>query len=141
MRRVIVESPYRGNFWQRWRNRRYARAAMHDCIRRGEAPFASHLLYTQRGVLRDHVESERKRGILAGFAWGAQAHAVVVYEDYGISDGMRIGIRRAKDIGMPVEYRSLRGVSLSVADREAHAPSLATDKGPENGSYPKSLAH
>jgi len=70
MRRVIVESPYKGNLIQRWFNRRYARACLHDCLRRGEAPFASHLLYTQPGVLRDGVALEREQGIRAGLAWG-----------------------------------------------------------------------
>jgi len=108
MRRVVVESPYKARWWwQRWYNRRYARACLHDCLARNEAPFASHLLYTQPGVLRDGVALERELGIQAGFAWGAQAQACVVYEDRGVSEGMRRGIQRAKDVGMPVEYRRL----------------------------------
>ena len=43
MRFVIVESPYAGDVAA---NVEYARAAVADCLRRGEAPFASHLLYT-----------------------------------------------------------------------------------------------
>jgi hypothetical protein len=107
MRRVIVESPYAGNFFQRWLNRRYARRCLRDCIERGEAPFASHLLYTQRGVLRDHDAVERERGIAAGFAWGATADATVVYTDRGISNGMWTGISNAQNAGRPFEYRSL----------------------------------
>ena len=107
MRRVIVESPYKGNLIQRWFNRRYARACLHDCLRRGEAPFASHLLYTQPGVLRDGVALEREQGIRAGLAWGEWAQATVVYTDRGISAGMRTGIARAHEIGRPVEYRRL----------------------------------
>jgi len=67
MRRVVLESPYAGNFIQRWLNRRYARRCMRDCLRRGESPFASHLLYTQPGVLRDTVALERRLGIEAGW--------------------------------------------------------------------------
>ena len=60
MRRVILESPYAGNVEL---NERYARACMADCLRRGEAPYASHLLYTQPGVLDDLVPEQREIGI------------------------------------------------------------------------------
>jgi hypothetical protein len=105
MRLVVVESPYAGNVE---RNERYARACMADCLRRGEAPFASHLLYTQPGVLRDHVLAERELGIKAGLAWGALADATVVYTDLGITPGMERGIEAAKKL-RPVHYRSLGG--------------------------------
>src|SRR5262249_16472843 len=108
MRRVIVESPYAGSLIGRWLNRRYARRCLHDCLRRGEAPFASHLLYTQRGVLRDGIKLERELGISAGLIWGACAEATVVYTVRGISGGMDRGIKHAKASGRPVEFRSLR---------------------------------
>lgn len=107
MRLVIVESPYRGNVFQRWLNRRYARRCIRDCLLRGESPYASHLLYTQPGVLRDHVAEERKLGMNAGWEWMLKAHAVVIYEDRGISGGMHSAIQLAKTFGVPVEYRSL----------------------------------
>jgi hypothetical protein len=80
---------------------------MRDCLRRGEAPFASHLLYTQPGILRDEVFEERELGINAGLAWSLAAEATVVYEDLGISPGMKKGIERAKRDGRPIEYRKL----------------------------------
>ena len=104
MRRVILESPYAGDIE---RNVNYARLALRDCLQRGEAPIASHLLYTQPGVLRDNVPEEREWGINAGLAWGAVADATVVYTDYGISRGMEYGIKRAEAEGRPVEYRKL----------------------------------
>lgn len=107
MRRVILESPYAGNFVRRWFNRRYARRCLRDCILRGEAPFASHLLYTQPGVLRDGDPKERKLGIDTGLAWGDVADASVVYTDRGVSSGMRYGIAAAKAAGRPVEYRTI----------------------------------
>jgi hypothetical protein len=110
MRLVLVESPYAGDVE---RNVAYARAAMHDCIRRGEAPFASHLLYTQPGVLNDQVKAERELGIKAGLEWGEKAHATVVYTDLGTSDGMRLGIIRAQQAGRPVEMRTLPGWAAS----------------------------
>lgn len=104
MRLVIIESPYGGDVE---RNEEYARVAVRDCLRRGEAPFASHLLYTQPGILRDQDPVERMWGINAGLAWGVFADATVVYTDLGISDGMKLGIEHAGRYGRIVERRSL----------------------------------
>jgi hypothetical protein len=108
MRRVVLESPYAGNFIKRWFNRRYARRCVRDALSRGEAPIASHLLYTQRGILRDSDPVERQWGIEAGLAWRDVADATVVYIDRGISPGMVYGITRARTAGLTVEVRSLR---------------------------------
>ncbi len=104
MRRVIVESPFSGDVE---RNTDYARRCLHDCLQRGEAPFASHLLYTQPHVLDDTISAERQLGIDAGLEWGGQAEATVVYTDLGMSVGMQYGIRRAFTEGRLVEYRTL----------------------------------
>lgn len=104
MRLVILESPYAGDVQ---RNISYARAALRDSLRRGEAPMASHLLYTQPGVLDDNNRDDRQRGIEAGLAWGRVADATVVYTDLGITPGMAAGIARAVLEGRPVERRSL----------------------------------
>jgi hypothetical protein len=104
MRRVIVESPYAGDVDA---NLTYLRAALHDCLQRGEAPFASHAIYTQPGVLNDDDPAERRQGIEAGFAWRSAAAATVVYTDRGIAPGMQAGIDHANSINQPVEYRSL----------------------------------
>ncbi len=66
-KKVLVESPFKGDDE---RNIEYARACLHDCFLRKEAPFASHLLYTQPGVLDDNVPDERELGIEAGLVWG-----------------------------------------------------------------------
>lgn len=114
MRRVIIESPYAGRsknpivaFFQCCANRRYARRALRDSLGRGEAPLASHLLYTQRGVLNDQDPVERSWGIGAGHVWIEQADAVVFYLDRGISQGMRAGETWALDRHIPVETRYL----------------------------------
>ena len=104
MRLVIIESPYAGDVEA---NVDYARAALRDSLMRGEAPIASHLLYTQPGVLDDAVASERQQGIDAGLAWRAVAHASIVYADHGVTKGMQYGIAAAEAAGLPVEYRSL----------------------------------
>lgn len=104
MRLVIIESPYAGFIDI---NTAYARRCLRDCLLRGEAPIASHLLYTQPGVLSDHVPEERQLGIEAGLAWGAKAEATIVYTDLGISSGMKYGIRNAKKHNRPIEYREI----------------------------------
>ena|SRR5579885_1779469 len=106
MKLVYLESPYAGNID---RNVRYARACMADCIKRGEAPFASHLIYTQPGILDDNKPDERKLGIEAGFAWAKFADATIVYDDLGVSKGMAAGIERAHSLGRAVEWRTLGG--------------------------------
>lgn len=84
-RLVVLESPYAGAVR---RNVAYARACMADSLDRGEIPFASHLLYTQRGILDDKDPADRALGIAAGLAWGAHAMAAVFYTDLGMSRGM-----------------------------------------------------
>jgi hypothetical protein len=101
---VLLESPFAGNVEE---NLRYARACMRDCLHRGEAPFASHCLYTQPGVLDDDSPAERAHGIEAGLAIGRLLSKTVVYQDLGISRGMQLGIERANAEGRPVEYRTL----------------------------------
>ena len=101
---VLLESPYAGDIEA---NLTYARACMRDCLLRGEFPFASHLLYTQEGILDDTIPSERTLGINAGFAWGLRASKTVVYIDLGISHGMVVGMVDASINERPIEYRVL----------------------------------
>lgn len=100
-RRVIIESPFAGDIR---RNVLYALRALKDSLARGEAPFASHLLYTQ--VLDDKDKAQRRQGIDAGLEWARVAEATVVYTDYGVSAGMALGIEHAKGL-RPVEYRTI----------------------------------
>lgn len=114
---VILESPFAGDVE---RNIKYARMCMRDCLLRGEAPYASHLLYTQPGVLDDEIPEERKLGIEAGFFWGENADKTVVYTDLGISKGMQQGIDIAKLRGRPVEMRTLPGYITEQEDFGIH---------------------
>ena len=100
-----MESPYAGDVAE---NICYARKAIRDSLSRGEAPIASHLLYTQPGILDDDVPEERQWGIDAGLAWKEVAHASVVYTDKGITKGMEYGIEKAESAGIPVEYRTIK---------------------------------
>ena len=104
MRRVILESPYAGDIEA---NIQYARECVRDSLRRGESPIASHLLYTQPGILDDGIPEERQWGIDAGLAWKSVAEASVVYTDRGITKGMKHGVAVALLTGIPIEYRKL----------------------------------
>lgn len=104
MKRVILESPYAGNIE---RNVNYARLCVKDSLSRGEAPIASHLLYTQEGILDDTIESERMQGIDAGLKWKEVADLQVFYIDYGISKGMQYGMDYAKEHNIPFETQTI----------------------------------
>jgi hypothetical protein len=106
MRRVIIESPYAGKVDT---NVAYARSAMRDSLNRGEAPIASHLLYTQPGILDDDNAEERLWGINAGFAWASVADLAVFYIDLGWSKGMLDAEAFYKENGFPYEIRLLDG--------------------------------
>lgn len=115
MKLVVIESPFAATTMeQAARHIAYARAALRDSLLRGEAPFASHLLYTQPGVLDDGDREERRIGIIAGLEWGEWADLVAVYEDLGISPGMEHGIAAAHRRGMHVESRRLGPEKLAA---------------------------
>ena len=94
MKRVIVESPYAAKSAKEiMLNEAYGELCMRDCLKNhNEAPYASHLLYTRKYVLRDKVAEERKLGIQAGFFWRDVAELTVFYIDLGMTSGMKEGI-------------------------------------------------
>lgn len=110
MKRVIIESPMftrvdgtRCTPAEVARNVRYLKRATLDSLRRGEAPFASCLIYPQ--VLDDATPEERKLGIEAGLAWAGGAHGVAFYADHGLSDGVAQGLARHEANGIDVDRR------------------------------------
>ena len=100
-KRVIIESP----FQDKLSNQDYARKCMADSLSRGEAPYASHLLYPQ--CLSDADAEQRQQGMSAGWVWMEVADLVAVYTDKGITPGMRAGISHATQHAIEVEYRQL----------------------------------
>lgn len=95
---AYLESPFAANpklGMTEQDNIAYARQCMHFCLLAGIAPFASHLLYTQPGVLDDTIPAERSLGMNAGFAWAEVAQVSIFFLDYGLSGGMQQGIYRA----------------------------------------------
>jgi hypothetical protein len=109
MKLVVIESPLAGDFE---RNILYARYCMYDSLMRGEAPYASHLLYPQ--VLDDEDPVHRKTGMQAGFAWGQRADIRAFYTDLGESAGMYRALKLARTLGQPVSYRKLTDYHWSL---------------------------
>jgi hypothetical protein len=102
---VILESPYRGATPEAVaHNLAYARSALADSIRRGENPYASHLLLTQ--ALSDALPEERDLGIRLGFEWAAVADFVAFYVDLGWSEGMRLARAEHEAAGRLIHIRT-----------------------------------
>jgi len=105
MKRIVVESPYASHPNGRHAGAAYALECMRDCLARGEAPIASHLLYTI--VLDDTSEEQRRLGIDAGFAWQAVADVVALYIDYGETESMTKAAMIAESLGIRIERRKI----------------------------------
>ena len=106
---VIVESPFAAPTQDELnRNIAYARQASNSAlVEHGEIPLASHIKYTQPGMLDDTVPWERTLGIAAGLAEGIMAAKTAVYVDLGLSEGMVKGILVAVKAGRNITLRSL----------------------------------
>lgn len=110
MKLAIIESPYAGEVDL---NIAYARRCMRNSLLSyGEAPIASHLLYTQDGILQDSLPLERKCGIEAGLAWSHVADLHAFYIDRGWSNGMRAALDFCIRTHQEYEFRSLEGRPL-----------------------------
>jgi hypothetical protein len=106
MKRVIIESPYRGaNQAERLRNVSYLKRCIRDCIMRGESPYASHGMLP--GALDEDKPEERLLGIEAGYEWWNVANAVIFYTDYGWSQGMHDARIHCNLLGISWEERTL----------------------------------
>jgi len=101
---IIIESPYQGEIE---RNILYARRCMRDSIHNGEWPFASHLLYTQEGILNDSIPIEREIGLVCCEMWSRKADVIVFYIDYGMSDGMKRAEEAAITNGRTIVFRKI----------------------------------
>lgn len=110
MKKAVLESPFAGKVE---RNIAYAKLCIRDMLLQGEAPIASHLLFTQPGVLDDNNPEQRKLGIAAGHTWTEAADYVVVYTDFGFSSGMDAGIREAARTDTLILFRTLPAAQLA----------------------------
>lgn len=112
---VLVETPFSApTVAGIVRNVAYAMLAVKDCLGRDEAPYASHLFFTQ--MLDDNDPNERLEGIHAGLAIGRFAARTAVYTDLGISGGMKYGIKNAEEANREITYRKLYDDTATEAD-------------------------
>lgn len=103
---TVVESPFSApNVDGLVRNVQYTMLAVRDSLNRDEAPYASHLFYTQ--MLDDNNQDERQLGMDAGLTICHHAEQTAVYTDYGTSRGMQYGIETANTAGRSVIERKL----------------------------------
>lgn len=99
---VIIESPYAGDVEA---NMEYLQLCILDSIARGEAPMASHQMYTR--ALKDAEPAQRALGIICGFVWLTKAEMQVFYIDRGWSPGMRAAQIEGRRLGVPQKYREI----------------------------------
>jgi hypothetical protein len=91
MKRIVIESPYTATAqYSVEDNVQFARRCLTWAVLRGVAPLASHLLYTQPGVLDDSIPEERSLGIQAGLTWAIMASEAwfCLRPDEELSSGM-----------------------------------------------------
>jgi len=103
---TIIESPFAGAVAA---NIAYARHCVRHSILLGEVPFASHIFYTQHRFRDDRDPAQRELGIALGHIFYSYASQCAVYDDLGISPGMRAGIDMARSLNLPVIFRRILG--------------------------------
>lgn len=133
MKLVAVESPFGSpDASTLRRNILYARMCLRDSLERPgvlpEAPWASHLVYPQPGVLDEQDPQGRRRGLDCSGAWGDRAAYRAVYEDLGLTEGMEEALERAQALGQRVERRVLRPDLAAEFARQVSGDPLDPEK-------------
>lgn len=100
--RAVVESPYAGDIKS---NLKYLKGLLLWCAKFGYAPWASHAVYTQKGVLIDEIPEERTAGIEAGLLVASFAQYTILGTEKGISRGMQYGVANAQRAGRQIIYK------------------------------------
>ena len=95
------------------KNLEYARQCCHWVFEQGGVPFASHLFYTQEGMLDDTNKYDRNIG---GFA-----EKVCVFYDKGISKGMKLGVQKGLERDQDIEFVSLPNVENKKINSQQEA--------------------
>ena len=104
MKRVVIESPLRGDYEM---HLFYARLCIWDSLIRGEAPYASHVLFHHEDILDDNDIIGRILGMEVGSVWSAAGDLRAFYIDLGISQGMIAAKDEAERLGQPYVLRTL----------------------------------
>jgi hypothetical protein len=86
----------------------YARLLLLNSLKLGEAPFASHLLYTQVWSEREDL---RQAGIRSGIEFHNRVDLIVLGVDLGTSTGMKLATDNARLVNTELTTRSILDVS------------------------------
>lgn len=84
----------------------YAKRCAKDSMNRNEAPLVSHVFYYDM-LGSSSVALERDMGFNSQLAWIRKCDLVVVYSDFGITQGMKAAIDYAKFKNKKVELRTI----------------------------------
>ena len=104
--RVVIESPFRSvDKSTKTLYTTYSRRAVEHSLAQGESPIAFHLWFTR--YLNDDTKDQREQGLKLSLEWIDTAQLIAVYADYGISEGMILGIQHASQKGIPIQWRYL----------------------------------
>ena len=103
---VYIASPYAGDLEN---NIAFAKAACRYAVKQGCAPVAAHLLYPQ--LLDDSIPEERELGIRMGLRVLEACDELWICGER-LSQGMQAEYRKAKALGMPVQYFSEREILM-----------------------------
>src|SRR4051812_14464173 len=106
MKRVVILSPYKGDIAE---NVEYAWRCVIDSMKRGEAPWASHLFYTQ--IMEDSDPAQRSLGFACEAVWIRGEIFVAFYLDRGISKGIiktKNMFSKTPKILFPIEMRKIK---------------------------------
>lgn len=103
-----VCSPYRGKTPEQVQiHFNYAVDLTREMLLYGHCPITPHLYIT--ACLNDNDPEERKTGLEAALQLLEKCDAVIVGQRFGISEGMKEEIKRAKKYNIPIFYRDKEG--------------------------------
>lgn len=108
MKRLIVESPFKATeTYSVEENIAFARKVCRHALLLGYSPYASHLFFTQPGLLDDDLPNERRLGIDAGLVWSVGVGDVwfALRSDEKLSVGMTYAANRHRMREAKVQFR------------------------------------
>lgn len=108
MKRLIVESPFAASeAYSVEENVAFARKVCRHALLLGFSPYASHLFFTQPGLLNDDLPDERRLGIDAGLVWSTDVEDVwfALRPGEKLSLGMTYAANRHRMRTARVQYR------------------------------------
>lgn len=103
IRKIFVSSPLRGNVETNIENaRKYCKKVLDDT---GDIPIAPHVYFTQ--FLDASNDYENQIALDLGFELLSGCDEIWVFQDNGISEGMKQEIELAKRLEIPIIYTKL----------------------------------